>query len=72
MYEKEKLHDILTNAEYRTVNDEGKVLPPSNAVFCLISEVLKDNGSHITPKHVYTILKNDRNGMYSAVLKHFA
>jgi len=26
---------------------------------------------HITPKHIYTILKNDRNSMYSAVLKAF-
>lgn len=37
----------------------------------IISETLVNSGSRITPKHVYTILKNDRSGMYSAVLKAF-
>lgn len=37
----------------------------------MISQALISSGSHITPKHIYTILKNDRNGMYSAVLKAF-
>lgn len=69
MYDKEKLRDILTNDKYKT--DDGKIFPPSYAVYFLISEALENNGSHITPKHIYTILKNDRSGIYSAVLKAF-
>lgn len=71
MYDKEKLRDIITNDKYKTVNDDGKIFSPSHAVYCLISEALQNNESHITPKHIYTILKNDRSGMYSAVLKAF-
>lgn len=70
-YNKEKLRNIITNENYKTINDDGTIFPPSNAVYCLISEALKNNGLHINPKHIYTILKNDRNGMYSAVLKAF-
>lgn len=71
MYDKEKLRDILTNELYRTVGDDGKIFPPSHDVYNSISETLKNSGSHITPKHIYTILKGDRNGMYNAVLKAF-
>jgi len=71
MYDKEKLYNILTNDKYKTVNDDCKIFPPSYNVYCLISEALQNNGSHITPKHIYTILKNDRSGMYTAELKAF-
>lgn len=71
MYDKEKLRDILINDEYKTVDDNGKIFPPSHDIYRMISETLINSGSHITPKHIYTILKNDRNGMYSAVLKTF-
>jgi len=71
MYDKEKLYNILTNDKYKTVNNDGKIFPLSHAVYCLISKALQNNGSHIISKHIYTILKNDRSGMYSAVLKAF-
>lgn len=71
MYDKDKLHDIITNDEYRTIDDDGKIFPPSHDVHRMISQTLINSGSRITPKHIYTILKNDRNGMYSAVLKAF-
>lgn len=71
MYDKEKLHNILINDKYRTVDDEGKVYPPSHAVYGLISEALASDKCYIKQKHIYTILKNDRSGMYSAVLKAF-
>ncbi|CAL1677483.1 unnamed protein product [Lasius platythorax] len=71
MYDKEKLRDVITNDEYRTVDNDGKIFPPSHDVYQIISETLMNNGSHITPKHIYTIFKNDRSGMYSAVLKAF-
>lgn len=71
MYDKEKLLNVITNDEYRTVDDDGKIFPPSHKVYGMISEALINGGSLISPKHVYTILKNDRSGMYSAVLKAF-
>jgi len=71
MYDKEKLHDILINDEYRMIDDNGKIFPPSHDIYRTISETLKNSGSHITPKHIYTILKNNRNGLYNAVLRAF-
>lgn len=71
MYDKEKLHDIITKDEYRTIGDDGKIFPPSHDIYRIISQTLTSNESHITPKNIYTILKNDRNGMYSAALKAF-
>lgn len=73
MYDKGKLRDVLTNEKYKTIDNEGKVLPPSDPIYALISETLVTNESkYISSKHIYTILKNDRNGMYSAVLKAFS
>lgn len=72
MYDKEKLLAILIDKEFKTVDDNGNIFPPSHVVYHSISTVMEKNGSHIKPKHVYTILKSDRNGMYSAVLKAFS
>lgn len=52
MYNKEKLREILTNDEYRTIDNEGKVYPPSHAVYGLISEALAST-AYISPKHIY-------------------
>lgn len=41
MYDKEKLRDIITNENYKTINDDSTIFPPSNVVYCLISEALK-------------------------------
>lgn len=71
MYDKGKLFDILTNKDYRTVDDNGKVFPPSHQIFTIISETLTAKEVCTTAKHIYTILKNDRSGMYSAVLQTF-
>lgn len=69
MYDKVKLYDILRNDDYKTVNEEGKIFPPSHVVYDLIADEYEQDLSQmgITPKHIYTILKNDRNGMYTAV-----
>lgn len=70
MYDKEKLHNVITNDEYKTV-DEGKIFPHFHDLYRMISETLVNSGSYITPKHVYTILKNNKSGMYSIALKTF-
>ena len=71
MYNKEKLHDVITNEKYKTIDDNGKIFPPSHNIYRIISETLTNSGSHISSKHIYTILKNDRNDMYCAALKAF-
>jgi len=60
-----------------TVNDDSKIFPPSHAVYYLISEALKIM-DHILPlntfllfKKNFTVLKNNKSGMYNAVLKAF-
>lgn len=68
MYDIEKLRTLLISEEYRTVNEIGQCFPPSNEVFKRISNVLDGNPSS---KHVYTIVKNNRNSLYEAIVNAF-
>lgn len=68
MYNIDKLRVILTNVEYKTVNEDGQCFPPSNDVYKRISIAMNGNPSS---KHVYTIVKNNRNGLYNEVLNAF-
>lgn len=69
MYNKEILLQILTNSSFRTIDSSGKVLPPRDAVYVKISDEMKSKGSDITPKHVYTILNENRGIFLSEVLR---
>ena len=71
MYDKVKLLGILTNKDYRTVDDDGKVFPPIHKIYTIISEALAIKEVCISTKHIYTILRNNRNDIYSAVLQAF-
>lgn len=55
MYDKEKLLKILIDEKYKTIDDDGKVFPPSHVIYRCISEALINSGSHVTPKRIYTI-----------------
>lgn len=68
MYDRTKLQDTLQKAEYRTIDENGKVLPPSHDVFKRISEHMNNIGSAITAKHIYTILNTNRGGMKTHVM----
>lgn len=68
MYDLEKLQELLKTEEYKVVDDNGKVLPPSNKIYTRISEAM---GGNPTAKHVYTIAKNNRNGIYDMILNSF-
>lgn len=37
MYDKKLLAELLARSEHKTVDDSGKILPPSNAVYNNIS-----------------------------------
>lgn len=50
----------------------GRLLPPSHDVYALIAKLMLDEGSSITPKHIHTIINNNRNGVKDFVLKHLA
>lgn len=56
VYDKIILQQILSDAKCRTINNKGRVLPPSDEVYQTISKLMADKGSRITPKHVHTIV----------------
>lgn len=62
------LLQILINPSFRTINSNGKILPPRNEVYIKISEEMKNQGSNINPKHIYTILNTNRGIFLSEVL----
>lgn len=71
MYDQEKLLEILKDPEYRSLDANGKWFPSSNLIYLKISDKMKELNSHISPKHMYTILNTNRRGIYSALLKTF-
>lgn len=71
MYDRQKLFETLGRAEYRTIDENGKILSPSHDVFKNISNHMHSLGSPITPKHVYTIINTNRNGMKDYVMRMF-
>lgn len=70
-YDKVALREILLDADYRTIDDKGSVLPPSNKIFQLISKKMAEKGLSITPKHVHTIINHNRAGFKDLILQAF-
>lgn len=70
-YDKVILQQILSKSECCPLTDTGRVLSPSHEVYKIISKLMLDEGSVITPKHVHTIINNNRNGFKQFVLKMF-
>lgn len=66
-YDKLALGEILLQSDCRTLDSRGKILPPSNAIYGVIAERLALRGSHIDPKHIYTIINQDRNGFRTQI-----
>lgn len=69
MYDKSILLEILLQDECRTLNDDGKPYPPSALVYTTISHKMRKRGFNITPKHIYVIVRENRNG-YKNQLQH--
>ena len=70
-YDKIVLRQILTDCNCRTIDDNGRVLPPSHVVYTKISSMMVDKGSTITPKHVHTIINNNRGGFRDLIMEVF-
>lgn len=70
-YDKEILGKILLNDDCRTIDCNGTLYPPSNIVYSVIAENMKLRNSHISARHVYTILNENRNGFKEIVRKHY-
>lgn len=71
MYDREKLLQILGRAEYRTIDENGKILSPFNDIFKKISNHMTSLNSTISAKHIYTILNTNRHGMKDYVMRVF-
>lgn len=71
MYDQNKLIEILTTSEYRCLDANGKCFPPSNSMYEKISKKMMEVDTHISPKHIYTILNTDRRGIRSLLLEAF-
>lgn len=65
------LHLILSKPECLALTDAGRVLPPSHEVFRHISDLMLKEGCVVTPKHVHTIINNNRNGAKDHILTFF-
>lgn len=61
----------MSDAKYCTIDNKGRVLPPSDEVYKIISKLMADKGSRITPKHIHTIVNNNRHGFKDDILKTF-
>lgn len=71
MYDPNLLLQILTSAEYRSLDVNGKCFPPENPIYNKISKRMEKLNSYVSPKHIYTILIFNRRGIYTAVLEAF-
>lgn len=71
MYDKEKLLEILLRSDLRTIQDNGKPYPPSATIYRIISEKLKELDMNLTPKHIYVIINENRNGFRDKIVKTF-
>lgn len=71
MYDKNKLLEILLHPDFRTVDDNGKAFEPSNEIYRIISDKMKEFNCNISAKHVYVIINENRSGYKDKVLEAF-
>lgn len=55
----------------RTIDDNGKPYPPSELVYTNISQLMQERGCKITAKHVYVIVRENRNGYRNLLEQHY-
>jgi len=70
-YNKDLLRDILLRDDCRTLDNNGKILPPSNQVYRVISDRMALEKSHIKSSHVYTIVNTDRNRFRTLLIEAY-
>lgn len=71
MYDKTILLEILLTDECRTLDNDGKPYPPTAPVYSTISEKMRERDSTISAKHVYVIVRQNRNGFNDLLQRHF-
>lgn len=69
MYDPNLLLQILTTAEYRSLDSNGKCFPPANPIYSKISKRIDEFNCYIS--HVYTILTTNRRRIYASVVQAF-
>lgn len=70
-YDKLILEEILLQNDCRTLDVNGRILPPSHQVYRLVANRMALRGSHIEPYHVYTIINEDRNGFRTLIVSTY-
>lgn len=53
MYDQEKLLEILKDAEYRSLDANGKCFPPLNSIYLKISEKMRVKFSYKSETYIY-------------------
>lgn len=71
MYDKTLLLEILLREDCRTIDNDGKPYAPSTPVYDTVSREMHARGNSITAKHVYVIIRENRNGYRDLLLKHY-
>lgn len=66
-YDKLILGEILLQNDCRILDVNGKILPPSHPVYRFVANRMALRSSHIEPRHVYTIVNEDRNSFKTLI-----
>lgn len=53
MYDKQKLLEILLDADFQIIQNNGRPYPPSTEIYRTISEKMKEFNNNITSKYIY-------------------
>jgi len=72
MYDKKKLLEVLLRPDFRTIDDSGKPFPPSTKIYRIIADKMKEFNCNISPKHIYVIINENRNGYKNKILTAFS
>lgn len=70
MYDKTLLLEILLREDCRTIDNNGKPYAPSTPVYDTVSHEMRARGNSITAKHVYVIMRENRNGYRDLLLNY--
>jgi len=71
MYDKNKLLEVLLRPNFRTIDDSGKPFTPSTKIYRIIADKMKEFNCNISPKHIYVIINENRNGFKDKILTAF-
>jgi len=72
MYEKNKLLEVLLRPDFWTIDDSDKPFSLSIKIYRIIADKMKEFNCNISPKHIYVIINENRNGYKDQILTSFS